>query len=157
MRLKPFRAAQGTGSHWGLATKACLDALGGVTADDSVGWVYVSHDFATDLGSVVTFLRETTPIRDWIGGVGFAVHVGGTDPINGGAVAIMVGTVPEGSLRLFDDADPAAFRTAHGDWLRGVEVPVGLVHGDPAQEAVGQLRRTAALPAPCPPRACREY
>lgn len=139
MRLKRFRAAQGAAQHWGLATKACLDALGGVAADDTVGWIYVSQDFAGDLGSIVTFLRETTPIRAWIGGVGFAVHAGGAEPVDGGAVAMMVGSLPEGSIRLFDDADPAAFRAAHGDWLHGAGVPVGLVHGDPAQPAVAQL------------------
>jgi len=139
VRLKRFRTAHGAAQHWGLATKACLDALGGVSTDDTVGWVYVSHDFAGDLGSIVTFLRETTSVRDWIGGVGFAVHVAGIEPVEGGAVAMMVGTLPADSVRLFDDADPATFRAAHEDWLRGTGVPVALVHGDPAQPAVAQL------------------
>jgi small ligand-binding sensory domain FIST len=137
--LKRFRAAQGAAQHWGLATKACLDALGGVSAEDTCGWLYVSQDFAGDLGSIVTFLRETTPVRNWVGGVGFAVHVAGAEPVDGGAVAIMVGALPEDSIRLFDDADPETFRASHGEWLGGAPVPVGLVHGDPAQAAVAQL------------------
>lgn len=139
MRLKRFRAAHGAAQHWGLATKACLDALGGIAVGDNFGWLYVSQAFANDLGSIVTLLRETTPIRAWVGGVGFGVWAGGVEIADGGAVAMMVGALPEDSVRLFDSAD----LTPHAEWLREAGLPMGVVHGDPTQAATTQLEDLA--------------
>lgn len=141
-RSRRFRAAIGAAPHWGLATKTCLEALGGFNGGETVGWVYVSQPLAAELGSIVTLLRETTPVRAWIGGVGFGVFAGGSAPTDEAAVAIMVGCLPEDSVCLFDD--PAVLRHDHGAWLDAAVLPVGLVHGDPTQAAAAALPGLAA-------------
>lgn len=141
MRLKRFRTAQGAAQHWGLAAKACLESLGGFAPEDSLGWVYVTQAFANDLGSIVTFLRETTPVQSWVGGVGFGVLHGTEEIADQGAVVVMVAALPEDCFRLFDSVAALA---GQEDWLRRAGLPTGIVHGDPTQAAVDLLPVLAA-------------
>lgn len=136
MRLKRFRTAHGAAQHWGLAAKACLESLGGFDPQDTLGWVYVTQTFANDLGSILTFLRETTPVQTWVGGVGFGVLHDVEEITDQGAVAIMVAALPVDSFRLFESVASLA---GQDEWLCRAGLPTGIVHGDPTQAAVDLL------------------
>ncbi|MBF0304965.1 MAG: FIST C-terminal domain-containing protein [Alphaproteobacteria bacterium] len=125
-----FRAAFGLGDHWGLAAKACLDGLAVRDAPDALGFVYVTQAFAGDLGSIVTFLRETTHVRNWVGGVGFGVVAGGGEIHEGGGISVLLADFPPDSWRLFDEVGPD-FATRHGAWMESGRPSLALVHGNP--------------------------
>ena len=96
-----FRAASADGDHWGLAAKACLQRMAPLPIGANLGFVYVTEGFADDLSSIIVFLRETTSIDRWLGGVGFGVF-GPDREIHGRtAMAVMVGSVDADAVRSF--------------------------------------------------------
>ncbi len=69
--MSEFRAAHAEAESWGQASKACVDRLGALDEGFNLGFLYVNEALAPDLSSVLTFIRETTKIEDWVGAAGF--------------------------------------------------------------------------------------
>ncbi len=129
-----FRASLSQAEHWGTAIKACIDGVGGITVpDDNLGFLYVDRRFAFDLPSIVTFLRETTGLRNWIGAVGFSVMGAGMESSAeaGGAVALMVGHLPPDGFQLFEYDGIESFVARHDEWLGKHAQVTAIVHADP--------------------------
>jgi len=135
-----FRAAHATGS-WHHAAKTCLSRLGNVKGNANLGFVYVTDALAEDLPSILTFLRETTGIADWVGTVGVGVCAMDVEYFDVPAVAVMTADLPPGSFRVFPgiSADVGAFRRENGDWIESAEPKLGLVHGDPRNPRIPAL------------------
>ena len=74
-----FHLAHAAAGHWGAAAKACLDGLGRAATDANIGFLYVAEPLADDLGSVLTFLRETTRIPHWVGAAAPGILAGQTE------------------------------------------------------------------------------
>ncbi|CUW37656.1 conserved protein of unknown function [Magnetospirillum sp. XM-1] len=128
--LAPFSVAHAKGNHWGTTAKACLDGLGPLPPGANFGFLYATEPFAPNLSSLLTFLRETTRIEHWVGGVAPGLCVGGEEIRDEGAVAAMIGRLPPDQFRVFiGDA---------GDWSKRHFPCVGLVHGDPRDPDVPQ-------------------
>lgn len=124
-----FTVAYGTAEHWGAAAKTCLDGLGPDRAKGAnIGFLYATDPFANDLGSIVTFLRETTRIETWVGGIVPGLCVQSFEFRDTGALGIMVGTLPEGSFTPFST----------GDWAGkiGADTHAAILHGDPRHPLV---------------------
>lgn len=122
--MAAFSAALARGEHWGLAAKACLEQLAHDGAN--VGILYVTEAFNQNLSSILTFLRETTRIPCWTGAVVAGVMAGGEAESEGGALAVMVGHLPEGSFRVFHGLDADGLTT----WLTLHRPCLALAHGD---------------------------
>jgi small ligand-binding sensory domain FIST len=131
-----FRIAHGLGTNWGTAVKACQAGLGAHSSGHSVGVVYVTPDLANDLGSVLTFLRETTRVPNWVGGVGFGVLGDGVEYRKGAAVAAMTMAIPNEDFRIFisNGRDVPGLKKALIAWLAGRSPAFGLVQADPAND-----------------------
>ena len=123
LRSAPFLVAHATGEHWGPAAKACLERLGPIPAGTNFGFLYATEAFAAHLSSLLTFLRETTRIEHWVGGIAPGLCVDDQEYRDSGAVAVMVGQLPPDQFRVFIDEA--------GDWPSRHAPCVGLVHGDP--------------------------
>lgn len=134
--IPSFRAASASAGHWGTAVKAAATRLGPLPDDANIGILYVAPALAQDLVSIVTFLRETTPIADWIGGTGHAVlgpaDDSGTEP----TLVLMAGRLKEDAVRPFPGSDPADFIHRHGAWLDRQHSATALIHGDPRDPAL---------------------
>lgn len=144
-----FRAAAADGEHWGLAAKSCLQQMGPLPIGANLGFVYVTEGFVDALSSIIIFLRETTSIDQWLGGVGYGVFGPEGETRGGSTLAIMVGAVDGTAVRpfsSFDPADHADFLAAHGSWLADQTAVTALVHGNPhtpqIAEAVADLAET---------------
>lgn len=133
-----FRSAHGSGDHWGLVTKACLDGLLPLPKGANLGLLYVTETFAGDLPSILTFLRETTDIDQWVGAVAHGICATGIEYLTpdlaaGGAISVLVGRFEPESFRVFSSLvlDEA--------WLARHPAVVGLVHADPLNPGLGGL------------------
>lgn len=127
------RLAHVKGKSWGPMVKACVDTLGGATAGHSLGLVYLTPELAKDLPSVLTFLRETTKIEHWVGGVGLGVLAGGTEYRGQPALAAMTLAIEPALFRIFtsNGKDLTGLRQAAGPWLSAGNRPsFGLLHAD---------------------------
>ena len=129
----PFlRTAQASGDHWGTNVKAALTALGPLPDDVNFGIACVTVPLGEHLPSIMTFLRETTPVKNWsiMIGAGLAGPVGAVR--DRPALALMVARFPAQSFRLIDSWKERRdqFLERHRAWLAGQDMPVGLVQGD---------------------------
>lgn len=136
----PFTVAHGRADHWGLAAKACLEGIAAAAPEANLGVLYATEGFGADLPSILTFLRETTRIQRWVGGVAPGVIAGTTEYRDCGALAVMVGSVPDRAASCFSGLDVAAMRARLG----GEGVHVALVHGDPRNPGLPALIDAAA-------------
>jgi small ligand-binding sensory domain FIST len=140
-----FACGHAQAGHWGLAVRSCLEqVVPAVASHANVGFVYVGERFADDLPSVLTFLRETSRIQDWVGAVVPGIVAQGKEMRGGDAMAVMVGRLPAGSFRPFSSADLAAFSVRMAPWIRQHGASMALVHGNPRDAAIPQMIATAA-------------
>lgn len=137
-----MRAAQAGGEHWGHAAKTCLAALQPLPDGANVGLLYVTEGFADDLSSILTFLRETTHIADWIGGAGLGVFGPEGEVYEGRSMAVMAAHLPAQAIRPFNRFEPDErddFLAEHGEWLARQSAITALVHGDPREAEIGEM------------------
>lgn len=130
----PMKAAQGRGEHWGQAVKSAVAALGRIPDEVNIGFVYVTQGLAENFSSIITFLRETTPVTQWLGAVGHGVFGPLGESYEGCALSLMVGTLPPGTFHCFEpagDDDAESLLAPHRSWLNGRQGVTGLVHADP--------------------------
>jgi small ligand-binding sensory domain FIST len=119
----PFTTAHAVADHWGVAAKLCREQLGDAVKGANLGFLYATESFSGNLGSILTYLRETTRIEHWVGGVAPGICVGDREFREQGAIAAMVGHL-----------DPDNFHVFAGDvgsWPEWRFPILGLVHGDP--------------------------
>jgi len=128
-----LRAAQASGDHWGTLAKAVLTALGPLPMDVNFGLAYVTVELAEHLSSIITFLRETTPIKRWTVAVGAGL-IGPISVVRGRpSLAVLAGRLPADSFRHLDswhEPERTQFLQKHGEWLAQQAMAVALVHGD---------------------------
>jgi small ligand-binding sensory domain FIST len=127
-----LRTSQASGEHWGGIVKAALTALGPLPEDLNFGIACVTVPLAEHLPSVMTFLRETTPIKQWaiMVGAGLAGPVGAVR--DRPALALLAARFPAQSFRLIDSWKERreSFLDRNQAWLTGQDMPVGLMQGD---------------------------
>lgn len=140
----PFTTAHARADHWGMAAKGCLEGVAAAAASANLGFLYASEDFAADLPSILTFLRETTRIEHWVGAAMPGVMAGREEMREGGALAVMVGWVPPEQFRCFTTFDTTTLRYRNGPWLAAASPCVGLVHGDPRNPALPAMVEQAS-------------
>jgi small ligand-binding sensory domain FIST len=147
MSETPFRSAHGSGAGWAEAAKACADGLLPLSADASLGFLYVTEALAGDLGSILAFLRERTRVQHWVGSVGLGVCSPGREHFEVPAVSALVASLPESAFRVFGPqaAGGHALAAAEADWFAKTHPIFGVVHGDPRDGRVVQT--LAALSA----------
>ncbi|MEW5729074.1 MAG: FIST C-terminal domain-containing protein [Pseudomonadota bacterium] len=138
---KPFTVAHAQADHWGLAAKACLEGVAAAAPEADLGLLYATEAFGGDLPSILTFLRETTRIQRWVGGVAPGVVAGTSEYRDCGGLAVMVGRLPDGAASCFSGLDVAAVRARLGV---GEGPHVALVHGDARNPGLAALIDAAA-------------
>ena len=145
--LEPFAVAHASAEHWGAAAKACLDGLelARRSSPANIGFLYVTEGFAEDLGSILTFLRETTRIDCWVGAAAPGIcadewEFHGEALGVGGGLAVMAGTLPTDSFQPFALPDFRAYLRDN----RRTGYAAALLHADPRHPAVVGLAEEAA-------------
>lgn len=131
MTGRAFRSANASGADWGRVAKALSDQLGpGDARRSGLGFLYVTEALAADIGSILTFLRETTRVDDWVGAVGFGVAATRAEYFNEPAGAALVAPFGAGDyhlLRSIVTDRPGANGIGR---FASAGVPLAIVHGD---------------------------
>jgi small ligand-binding sensory domain FIST len=149
MNSKPeFRMAYSWDEDWARAAKTCADGIGRMTKGSGLGFIYVTESLAGDISSILTYLRQTTMIIHWVGGVGTGVFAGSEDCFDQPGVAVMAGTFPEESFRIFSTVSTEKTRLPFDlrqwpsglqEWINQVSCTFGVVHGDPTSTDLPHL------------------
>jgi small ligand-binding sensory domain FIST len=130
--MEDFRAARGCGTDWHRACRACIEGLAELPATANLGFVYASDPLAEALDLIVARLAEATGVRSWVGTGGAGVCGTGRECMGNGAIVTLVGSLPEGSFRLFDGLRDgrAGLDQQLAGWARRGGRHFGVVHGD---------------------------
>ena len=101
----------------GLA-KSLADGLkaGAGNGGDRLGFIYVTDKMADELGSILTYLRQSTGVENWVGSVGIGICASGVEYFDRRA-GVAAGAVSQGIQMI----------AAHPPTTRSVAA-VGVVH-----------------------------
>ncbi len=139
MSAGAFRGAHAAGNDWARIAKALADGLG---TGDGLGFLYVTEELGDDLGSVLTFLRETTGVADWVGAVGFGVAAARAEYFGEPAAVALVAPFDAGDYRVIETIDedrPGEAGAAVRAFGGGGGVPLAVVHGDASNPAIPDI------------------
>ncbi|NQU61154.1 MAG: FIST C-terminal domain-containing protein [Rhodospirillales bacterium] len=136
--MTSFRSAQTEAEDWaGIAKNLAegLNASGGMLGKEEtyLGFLYVTDVIAGDLASILTYLRQTTDIEDWIGTVGIGICASGAEYFDRPAAVAMAAPLPKDSYFIFPPIE-AGFEDLtpeSREWITKTSPPFGIVHGDP--------------------------
>ncbi len=149
----PFPMALAEGEDWRQVAQRLGDGLSIDASRASVpaarlGFLYATDALAADLGSLVTYLRQTTGIEDWIGSLGIGVAATGRAVFDRPAAAAMVAELPEGSVRLLPPvSDDGPLPDTVAAWVERVAPPFAVVHADPSTPDLPNLIQTLSARA----------
>ncbi len=136
----PFVSAVSAATDWAGVAKELADGLmagmpaGNVPGNASMGGLgvlYVADAMEQDLTSILTYLRQTTGVADWIGTLGYGVVGGGKAMFDRPGAAAMVLDLPAGSYRVIGPT-PVRDRLADevSEWVAKTPPVAALVHAD---------------------------
>jgi len=145
--MKQFKYAYSDADNWSSIAKALVDGL--ITGDDLaqedgealLGFLYITDTISGDIESILSYLRQTTSIDDWIGTTGIGICTKGTEYFDRPAAVAMVAQLPENSFCIFsallDKAEELDKETK--EWIRSHTAPFGIIHGDPNNQNSANL------------------
>jgi len=135
-----FRCAHGAGDDWGQVAKLLADGLK-PDAASGLGFLYLTEQLAGDAASILTFLRETTGVTDWVGAVGFGVAAAGHEYFGEAAGVAMIAPFAGDDYRIIEGLhrDQPGLGAVAGDFVTGLESPLGVVHGDATNAAIPDI------------------
>ena len=150
--MTPFRSAHSDAEDWPGIAKNLADGLGGEDSgggEARLGFIYVTDAIAEDFGSILTYLRQTTGVDQWVGSVGIGICASGTEYFDRPAAVAMVADLPKDSFLVFPAITESAdeLRAAAGDWIDRVSPPFGILHADPNNAFTADLIEKLSLAA----------
>jgi hypothetical protein len=94
--MKQFKYAHSDAENWSSIAKALVDGL--ISGDDltqedgesSLGFLYVTDTISDNIESILSYLRQTTGIDDWIGTTGIGICAKGTEYFDRPAAVAMI-------------------------------------------------------------------
>jgi small ligand-binding sensory domain FIST len=134
--MNEFASAHATGADAASVARALAGQLH-ASDGHNVGFLYVTSPLAASFGELVSALRRSTGIENWVGTVGHGVCANGVEHWVGPAAVVLSCRLAEDSFRLVPSIEsPGA--------ARSLEVPalaagLGVVHGDPRNSAVTDI------------------
>ncbi|MAO56995.1 MAG: histidine kinase [Rhodospirillaceae bacterium] len=136
-----FRHAHAGGGDWAAIARDCARQLEPIPDGANLGFLYVTDALAEDMASILTFLRQTSGVEEWVGTVGMGICGGAQEYHDEPAAAVLIGAFPENAFRVFpvvrgDLGDlPAAVR----GWADETDAPFAVVHGDPYNHRLPEI------------------
>lgn len=131
----PFKFAHAAHPDWADAAQDCMAQLGAIPAAATLGFLYVSDAFASELGAILAFFKGATGVPHWTGSIGVGVCATGIEYMGEPALAVM--------LAEFDRADfsmlPLQRTPRDLDALPPNAGYFAMVHGDPANNRIQEL------------------
>lgn len=131
----PFRHAHASHSSWADAAQSCMRQLGAIPAAATLGFLYVSDAFSSDLNAILAFFKGATGVQHWTGSIGVGVCATGVEYLEEPALAVMLGE--------FDPADFSMLPQLQTPQDLGSQLIsdayFAVVHGDPANSRIQEL------------------
>ena len=99
--MNGFKAVQVVGEDWAHVAQSIVDGLGPAAQKANLGFIYLTDFLADDLSSILTYLRQRTPITHWVGSIATTVCGVGGEISDSPAAAVLVGEFPDHAFAVF--------------------------------------------------------
>jgi small ligand-binding sensory domain FIST len=140
-----FASASASGesgaSDWGRLAYNCVERLGPLAAEATLGFVYVTDALAADLPEIVAFLKRTTSVAEWFGSVGIGIVADGEECFDRPGMAVLAAALPRDAFKLVGGPDASA---PVRDWARRANPAQCVVHADPRTPELVETVETLA-------------
>ncbi len=103
-RLFPYGHARD--ADWRTALSFALEMAGPRARGGTLGFLYVSDSFESDLPEILSAVREQTGVSHWTGCVGIGICATAREYLDEPALAFMVTDFPETEFHLFAGMEP---------------------------------------------------
>mgnify|MGYP002621062709 CR=1 FL=1 len=123
--METFLLAHSDKSDWRQAVEDCLEQIGNLPPEASLGFLYVTDIHAANLGDIVRTLKQDSLLEHWVGTIGMAVSCTRHEYYEQPAIVMLITDIPESAFQIFT-APKDIQQPAEPDGLR-----VAVVHGDP--------------------------
>jgi small ligand-binding sensory domain FIST len=151
--MTPFKFAHSDAEGWAGIARELVDGLlsgDDLTHDEGkslLGFLYVTDVISEDMGSILTYLRQTTGIDDWVGTTGIGICSTGVEFFDRPAAAAMAARLPENGFCVFpallDETEELTDEA--NTWIDTASAPFGIIHGDPNNKRTGDLIESLGL------------
>jgi small ligand-binding sensory domain FIST len=131
----PFKYAHATHPDWTRAAEACMAQLGAIPAAATLGFLYLSDDFAAEADAILAFFKSSTGVPHWVGTVGVGVCATGVEYLEQPAMALMLGEFDAKDFSILPTQKTPQDIAAH-DFDAGY---FAVVHGDPRNDRIQEL------------------
>ncbi|MSR14291.1 MAG: histidine kinase [Gammaproteobacteria bacterium] len=144
--MQRFLVGHGEGGTGEQLVERCLAQIGELPEAVNFGFVYATDALATELGAILTKLRQRTGIAHWTGTVGVGISATSQEYYEQPALAVMLAAFPVESFKVIPtlSSNTKAFMHDASSWLADDEFHFGLLHADPTNQRSLQLMNDLA-------------
>lgn len=134
-----FTCGHASSPNWRDAAGQCLQQAGRGPAGANLGFVYLTDNYAGEVGEIVAWLRANTGIAHWTGTLGMGVFAAQREYYDEPAITIMLAAFPEHAFRVFSGLRSPQDIERLPLHFEGVPANFGIVHGDPRNAQLARL------------------
>ncbi|MPZ46156.1 MAG: histidine kinase [Betaproteobacteria bacterium] len=135
--MPTFRHGYSANADWRRAAHACLEQLG--SGGGTLGFLYATDYFASDLGLILEEMKEATGVPHWVGTVGMGVLATGRELVDEPALVAMVGDLDRNAFRVFGTVRATANIAGAALRCAGGDTNFAVVHADPTNAEIAAL------------------
>ena len=139
--METFLYAHSAGQNTGNILEQCLEQLGDIPPEATLGFIYISDHLGEQLPTIISQLREATGVQNWVGSLGMGVIASKQEYYDQPAMAIMLADLNESDYRILPNftRSISPLETDLKDWSQQHDFHIGLIHGDPENPAFQNL------------------
>ena len=112
----------------------CLRQIGEIPEAANLGFCYTTDYLAGEMREILAVLQKAAPGVHWVGTVGVGICVGAREIYDRPALALMIGSLPDGDFRVIPDfrGNREALPEELTGWWQKQPYCFALIHGDPS-------------------------
>jgi small ligand-binding sensory domain FIST len=131
--------------------KQCLEQIGPIPTQASLGFVYATDLLANDMQEILARLRQCAPDMHWLGTVGLGICSSGLEIYDRPALAIMISDIANDAFRIIPEFNGQTdeLSVQINDWYHAQDFCFALLHADPGNsmtpEWIEKLRQEQGI------------
>ena len=139
--MDTFLYAHSAGPGLDQLLEDCLEQLGDIPPEATLGFIYVTDHLGEELGTIIRRLKDETGIQNWVGSLGMAVIASNQEYYDQPAIALMLADLNESEYRLLPNFTRSVgpLEPDLKQWCEQHDFHIGLIHGDPENPAFQNL------------------
>ncbi len=131
--MKQFLHAHSANLETTQLVDDCLQQLGDIPPDATLGFLYVSDFLGEQLPQILNTLKQQTGVQYWVGSVGLAIIATNQEYYDQPAISMMLADFNEEDFRILPNFSlgTSEYNDELNNWCQSQAFNMGLIHGDP--------------------------